>query len=371
MKKRVGIVFAVVIAISLFFLAKYIIYNMKYVSSNAAFVKSDNLTNLSFKLAGKIDKIYVKEGEKVKKNTLLAKLDTKNLEIQKAILKYQIKSLENKKEALILQKDKLSTELKKNLLLNSNQISKLNSLIKAKEFEIKSKEIELDKLKSDYLKFKKLYNNHKISKEKFEKVKTAYFSAKEKINALKEFLYSMKKDKKALYIKTDIIKNGKKDINRLQKEILALDSNIASLKDKLRLINLHIKDSYLYAPFDGILAKKFVNSNEIINAGKFVVSLVNLKNLYVLDLLEETKLKGIKKGCLVNIYVDATDKNYKGVVSEILPASAATFAILPRDISSGEFTKLAQRFYVKIKFKKLPKDLLVGMSAEVEIEKCK
>jgi len=63
-------------------------------------------------------------------------------------------------------------------------------------------------------------------------------------------------------------------------------------------------------------------------------------------------------------------KDFDGVVSKILPASAATFALVPRDISSGEFTKLAQRFYVRIRFNKLPKDVKVGMSGEVKIEKC-
>jgi membrane fusion protein (multidrug efflux system) len=107
-----------------------------------------------------------------------------------------------------------------------------------------------------------------------------------------------------------------------------------------------------------------------VDAGMKILSIVDPKSLYVLDLLEETKLKGINPGCSVKIHIDALDKDFEGVVSEILPASASTFALVPRDISSGEFTKLAQRFYVKIKFNKVPKNVLVGMSGEVQIAKC-
>ena len=84
MKKKIAIfIFIVLLVISVIGLYKYIEFNKHYVSSNAVFVKSDSLTFLSFKLPGKIEKIYVNEGDSVKKGELLAKLDTKNLEIQK------------------------------------------------------------------------------------------------------------------------------------------------------------------------------------------------------------------------------------------------------------------------------------------------
>jgi membrane fusion protein (multidrug efflux system) len=120
---------------------------------------------------------------------------------------------------------------------------------------------------------------------------------------------------------------------------------------------------------NGKIAKKFANADEVANTGSKILSIVDPKDLYVLVLLEETKLKGVKKGNYVKIHIDATDRDYGGYVNKILPASAATFALVPRDISSGEFTKLAQRFYVRIRFKKIPDDVLVGMSGEVEIAK--
>jgi len=53
-----------------------------------------------------------------------------------------------------------------------------------------------------------------------------------------------------------------------------------------------------------------------------------------------------------------------------LPASAATFALAPRDISAGEFTKVAQRIPVRIRITDGPLDKLhVGLGGEVEIER--
>jgi len=356
---------------SVYALIRYINFTNHYVSSDAVFVKSDTLTNLSFQLPGKIEKIYVNEGDNIKKGELLAKLDTKTLLIQEKELNKTIKSLSEDIQALMLQKAKLENDIADNNDLIKIQINKLDKLINAKKYQIEANKIKLAKLKKDYFRFKTLYHENRISAEKYDTVKTAYFAMKEEINSLNSILNSMKDDKKAFLIKLKLNQNNKKEVKRLQKVITAKLYQLKALKEKVALVKQNIKDSYIYAPFNGKVAKKFANNDEVVPAGKMILSIVNLKNLYVLDLLEETKLKDIKPGCKVKIHIDALDKNFKGYVSKILPASAATFALVPRDISSGEFTKLVQRFYVRIRFDKVPKDVKVGMSGEVTIQKCK
>ena len=73
MLKKIGsFVLLIAIAFFIYFLVSYISYRTKNAVSNAAFVKSDSLYTLSFKVGGKIKNIYVKEGDKVAKNKLLA-----------------------------------------------------------------------------------------------------------------------------------------------------------------------------------------------------------------------------------------------------------------------------------------------------------
>ena len=88
-------------------------------------------------------------------------------------------------------------------------------------------------------------------------------------------------------------------------------------------------------------------------------------------LLEETKLKGVRKGSKAYVRLDAYQGLVlEGEVEEISPASAATFALAPRDVSAGEFTKVVQRIPVKIKLKTEDKKLLrVGMGGRVEIKR--
>ena len=371
MKKKIAFILLIILIVaSVFALYKYIVFTKNYSSSNAVFVKSDSLTYLSFNLPGKIEKIYVKEGDEVKKGTLLAKLDTKELEFKKESLINNINSLTEKITATVIQKDKLTSDINDNILLTKENIKKLQKTIEAKKHGIKSEEYRLAKLKRDFTRFQNLYKKGKISKEKFESVKTAYLALSEKIKADKKILSSMQNDINMLNIKLNMAKNSFKEIKRLEKMIVSMKESKKALLQNLKAIEKNIKDSYIYAPFDGKIAKKFASSKEVVGLGRKILSIVNPNNLYVLDLLEETKMKGVKPGCKVKIHIDALDKDFEGYVSKILPASAATFALVPRDISSGEFTKLAQRFYVRIRFKEMPKDVLVGMSGEVEIERC-
>ena len=368
-KKMILSVFVLLIIGSVYALYRYISFTDNYVSSDAVFIKSDTLTNLSFQLPGKIEKIYVNEGDKIKKGEILAKLDTKDLQIQKKELNFSIRALNNDINSLCLQKQKLKNDINYNVALINNEFNKLKKNIKAFEFNIDALNVKLKKAKKDYERFSKLYNQKRISKEKLENIQTVYFSLNDKIKANEEKLKALNLEKNSLEIKKNLILNKKNDIKKLQKIILSNKNRLKALKEKLALVNQNIKDSYIYSPFSGRVAKKFANSDEVVPAGRMLLSVVNLKNIYVLDLLEEKKLKGIKKGSRVKIHIDALDKNFNGYVSKILPASASTFALVPRDISSGEFTKLQQRFYVRIRFNKVPENVRVGMSGEVTIAK--
>jgi len=106
----------------------------------------------------------------------------------------------------------------------------------------------------------------------------------------------------------------------------------------------------------------------IIKNGTFIYSIINPKDIYIKVLLSEKKLKGIKQGDKAIIKLDALDGELEGKVEKIMPVSASTFSLVPRDIASGEFTKLEQRFIVKIKIQYKP-TIKIGMSGEVKIYK--
>ena len=91
--------------------------------------------------------------------------------------------------------------------------------------------------------------------------------------------------------------------------------------------------------------------------------------LYVTANLEETRLRGVAPGNAVELRLDAFDRPFKGRVVWINKSTGAQFALMPRNVVSGEFTKVVQRLPVRIWIEKDERWPLLraGLSVEVAI----
>jgi len=339
-----------------------------YVHSEAVFVSTDSLVNVAFKLDGKINKMTKKEGDFVSKDELLATLETKTLNTKIKEIKYKIVSIQNQLSGLSFQKDKLSNELKINKNIINYEINKTIQNINSLNYQISANQVKLKKLKFDKDKFFRLYKSKKISFDKYNQIKTEYEYLLNMILSQKETLKTFKISKNSLNEKLKLNKNNYKNLDILDTKIESLYNQLLALKESQKEIQIKIDDSKLNSPLDGVIAKKFVNIGSVIKKGTFIYSIVNPQDIYVKVLLSEKKLANIKIGNKAIVTLDSFDNPIEGKVFKIMPVSASTFSLVPRDIASGEFTKLEQRFIVKIKIPYNP-NIRIGMSGEVKIYK--
>ncbi len=369
--KRIGSIILIILILLFGYIAfNYISYRTKNAVSEAAFVKTDSLLTLGFKVGGKVAFIEKKEGDYVKKGEILAKIDPIDFQVAKQKIADQIDSLIKKKEALEIKKDKTKKELDTNLNILKNSKEKLKKDIEAFFYEIQADEIKLSQLKRDEKRLSKLYSRKLIQKEKLENIQTKREAFESGVKAKREKLKGLRVELKNMDERIRLIEIKKEGLKELQKEIESLSKNIESLKAAKTEIENKISYCTIYSPIDGQIAKRYINKDRIVKKGSPIFSVVNRNDIHIEVLLSEKKLKGVKKGNSVKITVDAyPDRKYKGKVQKILPASAATFSLVPRDIASGEFTKLDQRFVVRISILNKTPDLRVGMGANVAIER--
>ena len=348
---------------------EYLDFRSKNAVSDAGFVKSDSLSILNFKVGGKIDKLLYEEGDRVKKGALLSSLDRSDFIVASKKVQNSIISLQNKIKALSYKKDKISKDINISKTMTLNDIDSFKSKIISLRLSIKSNLTKLKQLQKDTKRLKRLSSKKLIAKDKYEKSQTALKSLKEKIASVNEELNGTKYKLNNLKEKLKLVENSKLNIKEIEKDIKALSFQKKALENSLEELKLKIKYCELFAPFDGIIAKRFVNDKKVIAKGYPVYAMVDPNDIHAEVLLSEKKLHGIKVGNPVTITADAIkDKKFDGVVTSILPASASTFSLVPRDIASGEFTKLDQRFVVRIKLKE-KQGLRVGMSLNVAIKR--
>jgi membrane fusion protein, multidrug efflux system len=124
------------------------------------------------------------------------------------------------------------------------------------------------------------------------------------------------------------------------------------------------------APFSGIVVKRYRHLGDFASAGVAVVSMYNPDLLYVEANLEETRLPGVEPGNPVQIHIDAFASPFHGRVVWINKSTGAQFALMPRNVVSGEFTKVVQRVAVRIAIERDDRwpQLRAGLSARVAIK---
>jgi len=229
----------------------------------------------------------------------------------------------------------------------------------------------IDQLERDRQRFSTLYKEKVVAKQKSEDINTQLSvqnaDKKEVIENAKAIEASINSAK----LDVRMAETKRSQINEVEQFIQSLSESIKGLSAALKNEQRNIAKCALRSVINGRIAKQYVSAGDIVSPTSAVYAVLDPKSLYFVALLEENKLKGVTPGNPVNIKVDAyPNKKYKGVVRQVLPASAATFALAPRDISAGEFTKVAQRIPVRIDITEGDISVLqVGLSGEVEIRR--
>jgi membrane fusion protein (multidrug efflux system) len=132
----------------------------------------------------------------------------------------------------------------------------------------------------------------------------------------------------------------------------------------------HVREfTQVRAPFPGVVVKRYRSLGDFVSAGTPLLSMYNTDLLYVTANLEETRLRGVAPGNAVELRLDAFDQPFKGRVVWVNKSTGAQFALMPRNVVAGEFTKVVQRVPIRIwidKDERWPQ-LRAGLSVQVLI----
>jgi membrane fusion protein (multidrug efflux system) len=145
------------------------------------------------------------------------------------------------------------------------------------------------------------------------------------------------------------------------------------LKAQIAQAELNLGFSDLKAPADGTIGKKLAEPGMVVSAGEPLLSFVDSRAPWLVANFKETQLRKMRVGQKAEIEVDSIEgKVFEGEVESFSPGTGATFALIPPDNATGNFTKIVQRLPVRIRFdeasiKGYEDRLAPGLSAEVKV----
>lgn len=136
------------------------------------------------------------------------------------------------------------------------------------------------------------------------------------------------------------------DVLRGQESLL--DAQIAAQSASLTAAELHREFTRIYAPFDGTVGKQSAHVGDYLSIGGNIVPIVP-NEVYVTANFKETQLANMHVGQVAEVKLDSfPGKILRGKVERMSPASGSTFALLPPDNATGNYTKVVQRIPVRI-----------------------
>lgn len=299
----------------------------KYITTDDAHIESDNV-QIGSKFLGRISSLHAIEGDTVRKGELLVELDSTDMLAQKS-----------QTLALLVQ-------------ANSQQEQAKAKLNYDKE-NIKVFQVALEKAKEDYDRAQLQLNGDIITREQFDHLKKAYETAQAQLEA------------------------AKVQITVSKAQIETTNAAVGYAESQINVINTQLSNAKLYAPFDGIIAKKWLLPGDIVQPGQAIFSLTGESNRWVVVFLEETKVSRIRIGQEANYSIDAFgERTFFGKVFSVGASTASLFSLIPANNASGNFTKVTQRIPVKISIDANDKGenvkhmaILPGMSVVVKILK--
>ena len=151
-----------------------------------------------------------------------------------------------------------------------------------------------------------------------------------------------------------------------------LKAQVSSAAAQLTLAQNNLTYTRIVAPADGLVGQRLVRSGQFVNVGTQVISVVQLPGIWVIANYKETQMTNVRLGQAARVTVDAfPDLALTGHVDSWSPGTGSTFALLPPDNATGNFTKVVQRMPVKIVLDANPAlGTLVrpGMSVEATID---
>ena len=356
LQTKIGAVIGfLIIIISIFFFSKWIHYRYTHSVTNNAFIQTD-MAELSSLVSGHIKQLLADEGDYVKKGQVVAVIDDRDYKAQVELSRAQrteiMKKLDKAKITLLrLQKNSNETIA----IAKRGIIEALDLLKKAK--------VNQEKLKKDFHRHETLSKNRVVAQRKFDAIDAEYKASTVDVSVATT-RFNICEDKLAQAKLTEI------QVKEAEKDILSLMAAAETAARHLDIATLNLEHTKIKSRQSGVVAKKYFDQGDYISRGAPVFSIYDKNNIFVEANLEETKTKGVKPGNGVDLWVDAYHgEKLRGKVIKVGMAAGREFALIPRDVSSGEFTKVVQRIPIEITAETSEKfPLKPGMSVKVGIE---
>lgn len=221
---------------------------------------------ISGKVTGRIDKIYVKEGDTVRKGDTLAHYDSP--EVRAKMVQAQ-----GATAAATAMNDK------------ARNGTRSEEIIKAYQTWQQAR-VQEEVMQKSFRRIEKLREQEVVSAQKYDEVKAKYDAA-----------VTLEKAAKSQY---DMAVNGSRAEDKAAAEA-RMNQGLGAVAE----VQSYADELYLTAPVDGVVTKVFVHSGELVGQGAPVATVTDPLDIWFTFNIREDNLREIRNGRTINVTIPA------------------------------------------------------------------
>jgi membrane fusion protein (multidrug efflux system) len=315
-------------------LARYVVVGRYIYSTDDAYVRTD-LAVISPKIAGYVQDVDVVDNQHVRAGQILARIDAGDYVL--AVDAARRKGLTQ--EAAIA---RIGAE-----------IEAQQAAVTQAEAEVASARAESVRARSEFDRVRSLAASDFASKQRFDQVLADRDKAAAGLTGADARLAGARAN-------LVVLKSQAEEAQRARAELVIAE-------DRARR---DLGFAEIRAPFGGVVGNRVVEPGQFVQPGTRLMAIAPDNHDYVEANFKETQLDRLAPGQKAEIYIDAYDgEGVDGLVESIAPASGSEFSMLPPENATGNFTKITQRFPVRIKLVHRGSGRLrAGMSVVVDVD---
>lgn len=343
-----------------------------------------HVVTISSKVGGVATQVLFDDHASVKKGDLLVQLDQRELAntvkqmeadlvAANAVFKSARREFERGEFDNIVKRRK--NEIESDVALLSEAKSDLDrgefdTIVQRRHRELESGLALLNDAHQTLRRVTELKSKNLISDVEYDTAKTNYENNLGKVGALrvqlKETEIAAQRAKDAAEAKFKSL-DGRRRANQVQLREALNSSELAhdaaeakyqsamakvwSIEAQLDQAKLNLEYTQIRAPTSGVVSKRLIEVGMVVRPNQSITTLTQSEEKWVMANFKETQIKNIYVGQPVEIEIDAIEnKIFNGVVQSISPGSGSSFALIPSENATGNFTKIVQRIPVKIEF---------------------
>jgi RND family efflux transporter MFP subunit len=279
-------------------------------------VEAANKVELAFQVSGLLVSLPVREGQRVTKNEVIAQLRPDEFQARLRALQGQLDRARADLQAL-----RSGVRPEERLRL---------------EAEMRAAEARLVNARAEFDRFSQLLRSRTISRAEFDRYETDYRVAQQNYQAARQTL--------------------EQGTIAREEEILAKEAEVSGLEGQVVEANLQLEDSTLRAPYDGVIAQRFVEQGQNIRANDRVVVFQDVDEIDIAVDVPET--------------VMAADLRASDIVQMLASFNAAPGLQFPVHIKeiAQRAEPITQTFTIRVGMQAVPGvNLLPGMTGIVTL----